>query len=125
MRRLDPQYQKKKKEYCLQQHEEEGLSPQESVERIAKFFVDISDEHEKLEVEKLPPNVREELAKEYEVPHIEDYQVHQKIKQAKKPNSGVEGDIPKKLVNEFSIEYSKPAAIIMNKITKSGEYPRQ
>ena len=44
---------------------------------------------------------------------------------AKKPNSSVPGDIPKKVLTEFAVEFSKPAAIIMNKITQHAEYPRQ
>ena len=85
----------------------------------------ISEKHEPLDVDKLPPNIKEELNKPHEVPVIEEYEVHRKILSAKKPNTGVEGDIPKKLVNEFSVEYSKPLAMIMNRITKSGTYPRQ
>ena len=45
LRRLDPEFERKKKEYCLQQHEEDGLSPEESVERITNYFVNISNEH--------------------------------------------------------------------------------
>ena len=35
------------------------------------------------------------------------------------------GDIPKKLVKEFAVEFSKPMQIIFNSIVKTGEYPRQ
>ena len=37
----------------------------------------------------------------------------------------MKGDLPRKLVKEFSVEYSKPLEIIFNTIVKSGEYPRQ
>ena len=124
IRRLDPLYENKQ-EYCIQSHQDEGLPPQESVERIAKYFIAISEEHEELELEKLPPNVKEEIAKQYEVPIIGDYQVYNKIKQAKKPKTGVNGGIPKKLVEEFSVELFRPAAILMNRITETGIYPRQ
>ena len=42
LRRLDPEFERKKKEYCLQQHEEEGLAPEESVERIINNFISIN-----------------------------------------------------------------------------------
>ena len=48
-----------------------------------------------------------------------------KIRKAKKPNSVVKGDLPPKLVKEFSPELSKPAKIIFNYSTQTGEYPRQ
>ena len=51
--------------------------------------------------------------------------MHEKLKKAKKPNSTVPGDIPKKIINEFSVEYSRPIMLLMNRITKTGEYPRQ
>ena len=44
---------------------------------------------------------------------------------AKKPNSSVKGDVPKKLVEEFKVEYSKPMQIVYNSIMRTGEYPRQ
>ena len=75
--------------------------------------------------EELPPKIKEEILKEYSVPKIEEFQVHMKINHAKKPNMTVNGDVPKKLMKEFAVAFSKPASIIMNKITQSGEYPRQ
>ena len=50
IRRLDPQYDIKQ-EYCIFSHQDAGLSPEESVERIANFFIAISEEHEELELE--------------------------------------------------------------------------
>ena len=49
----------------------------------------------------------------------------QKILSAKKPNSTVSGDLPKKIVKEFSVELSTPLEIIFNSITSNAEYPRQ
>ena len=78
LRRLDPQYEDAQ-EYCIQSHQDQGLSPKESVEKIARFFISISEEHEELTIEKLPPNVQEEINKKYEVPVVEEYQVYEKI----------------------------------------------
>ena len=43
---------------------------------------------------------------------------------AKKPNSSVPGDLPKKVVTSFSVELCKPVTTIFNAATKLGEYPR-
>ena len=44
---------------------------------------------------------------------------------SKKPNSLIPGDLPPKLIKEFTPELAKPVACIYNKITQSGIYPRQ
>ena len=49
--------------------------------------------------------------------------MYNKILAAKKPNSSVPGDIPKKLIQEFSVEITTPATIIMNKALKNLEFP--
>ena len=59
------------------------------------------------------------------VPKLEEFQVYQKIRKSKKPNSAVPGDIPRKLVQEFSCEIAVPATIIYNTILQTQEYPRQ
>ena len=59
------------------------------------------------------------------VPVLEEYQVYKKICKAKKPNSSVKGDLPKKIVQEFSCELSTPVTIIYKSILKSFQYPRQ
>ena len=76
------------------------LSPQESVERIAKHFAEISQEFEPIDVDKFPPRVRDEL-NNYEVkgPHIEEYEVYQKIRKAKKPESVFRVDLQMLIMN--------------------------
>ena len=44
---------------------------------------------------------------------------------SKKPNSLIPGDLPVKLIKEFTPELAKPVAAIYNRITNTGEYPRQ
>ena len=59
------------------------------------------------------------------VPVLEDYQIYKKLRKAKKPNSSVKGDLPKRIVQEFSCELAAPITIIFNSILKSFQYPRQ
>ena len=51
--------------------------------------------------------------------------MYNKLQKSKKPNSMVPGELPVKLVKEFTPELAKPVAIIYNKITETAEYPRQ
>ena len=51
--------------------------------------------------------------------------VHKRLVSAKKPNTIVPGDVPVKLVKEFTPELAKPATLIFNTITSTCEYPRQ
>ena len=107
-------------------HLESNLSAEESAELLADYFSAISQEFEPIDPAKFSPSLMEKLAAQNEeVPIIEEHQVYQKIKAAKKPNSTVPGDLPKKVVNSFAVELAKPVAIIYNAITKMAEYPRQ
>ena len=54
---------------------------------------------------------------------IEEYEVHDRIRKAKKPKSGVPGDLPRTLVQEFSPELSAPLSKIYNRIADTGEWP--
>ena len=59
------------------------------------------------------------------MPKIKEFKVHNKTIKSKKPETGVDGYIPKKLVKEYLVEHVRPTAIIMNRITSFGNYPRQ
>ena len=58
-------------------------------------------------------------------PILSEHEVYRKLVKAKKPNSTVPGDIPVKLVKEFSPELAAPITKIYNRITETAEYPRQ
>ena len=58
-------------------------------------------------------------------PVIDDYCVYQKIRSAKKPKSGVPGDIPRAIVQEFAPELAQPVCRIINNIIQSGRWPLQ
>ena len=74
-----------------------------------------------------PPQMKETLSQPElsAIPRLEEYEVYKKICKAKKPNSIVPGDMPKKLVQEFSCELSTPVTIIYRSILRTFEYPRQ
>ena len=57
-------------------------------------------------------------------PWIEDYQVYNAIKSTKKTRSTrVPGDLPKKLLNAYSVEFAKPIAILFRSILKTNKWP--
>ena len=58
------------------------------------------------------------------VPYIEDYQVYNYIKSAKKPRSkGVPGDLPKKILSEFPLELAAPVGKIFRSIMETNIWP--
>jgi hypothetical protein len=58
-------------------------------------------------------------------PIIDSHDAYQKIKAVKKPQSGVPGDLPRVIVQEFAPELAAPVYSIINNITQSGEWPTQ
>ena len=56
---------------------------------------------------------------------MDEWIVYQKILSAKKTKTVLPGDLPVKIVKEFSPELAKPVTLIFNRITETGEYPRQ
>ena len=75
----------------------------------------------------LPPNIREHLnnPEDNVGPKLSHYEVFQKLRKAKKPNSVVPGDLPRKLTQQCPSELTIPVTIIFNKITESKVYPLQ
>ena len=73
----------------------------------------------------LPPHVQCKLDSTSNPPVIDEYETYQKIKSAKKPKSGVPGDLPRVLVQEFGPELATPVHCIIDNIVHSGEWPEQ
>ena len=74
----------------------------------------------------LPPNVRDHLATKPSdeiIPSLSVSDVYTRIMKAKKPNSSVPGDLPKKIVQQFPAELSIPTSVIYNTIINSAVYP--
>ena len=104
--------------------EHENLMNAESAELIAEHFSKISREFPPLDRETLPDRVSQKInnpERESKVPELFEHEVYMRIKQANKPKSGVPGDIPKKLVNEFRPELSVPVTKIFKSILKSAK----
>ena len=58
-----------------------------------------------------------------EIPLVKSNEVYSKILAAKKPNSSVPGDIPKRIIQEFSRDLVQPLTILINSSLKHLEYP--
>ena len=106
-----------KSTFTLPSHE--NFTPLEAANKIADHFSKISKEFPHLDSKILPDRVKAKLANpesESKVPVIMEHQVYDKIKSANKPKSGVPGDLPRKLVSEFSPEISVPICKIFNSV---------
>ena len=113
--------------FNIHSHLESNLSPLESAEILANYFSAISQEFEAIDEKNFTPDLREKpITADYnDVPIIEEHIVYKKILSAKKPNSSVPGDLPKKVVTTFAVELAKPGKLMYNAITRAGVYPRQ
>ena len=111
--------------FTLPVHVTENLSDEQSAERIACHFAAISQEFPPLNTNSLPERVQKQLNTDKVPPLISDYDVYCKILSAKKPKSGVPGDIPRDITKEFAPELSAPVSIIIQNIVQSGEWPDQ
>ena len=112
--------------FSLPSHTEANLSAQEAEEVLADHFSHISQEFQPLDVASLPPSLRDELKNSpLQGPVLQEYEVYERIKTAKIPDSSVPGDLPKKVVISFAPELASPITKIFNAITSQGEYPRQ
>ena len=113
--------------FTLPDHVDQNLSARQSADIIADHFASISQNYDPINLANFPPRMRAELEQPdmSVVPCLEEFEVFKKICKAKKPNSIVPGDLPKKIVQEFSCELSTPVTIIYTSILKTLEYPRQ
>jgi len=104
-----------------------GMTAQESAEKLADHFSYISMNYEPIKMENFSPKIRTALfaPNSMEVPTLSEYEVFKKVNKAKKPNSAVPGDIPKKILKEFTHELALPFSIIFNAILRTFQYPRQ
>ena len=112
-------------QFTILSHQAENLTSEQSMRNILKYFTDISKEFHPLDVPTLPVRVKVKLLdRSGFTPTIEDYQVYNAIKSTKKPRSTcVPGDLPKKLIKEYSVEFAKPVAMIFRSILKSNKWP--
>ena len=117
-----------KNTFQLPNHAQNKTSTAESAEIIADYFSSVSQEFSPLDVSILPPNVQFHLINKTStenVPTLSVYEVYTKIVRAKKPNSSVPGDLPKKIIQHFPAELSVQTSIIFNNIITTLAYPDQ
>ena len=114
-------------QFTLPAHAEANLSASQSAALIADHFSKISMDYQPINLSEFPPVMRDAFAcaNAANIPQLEEHEVYRKMCRAKKPNSAVPGDIPKKIIKEFSCEFSAPLTIIYNSILNTFEYPRQ
>ena len=128
LRRLDKRSgQTKSSSFTLPEHSKLCLTSAQSVELIANHFTQISAEYQPLDVGSLPPYLREYLAAVHidDVPKLSVREVTQRIRKAKKPNSFVQGDLPRKLIQSCTETLAIPATIIFNRISQTANYPEK
>ena len=112
-----------KGDFTVLSHQAQNLSAEEFTASILKYFIDISKEYEPLNICRLPVQVKVKLLeKGHKIPTIEDFQIFETIQKAKK-TSGVPGDLPAKLVNEFSAELLTPLGLIFRSILETNQWP--
>ena len=76
----------------------------QSAEILANHFSSISQEFSPLVPSEFPSNLKDKLLNCKEKgPILEEHQVYKRIMHAKKPQSSVPGDLPKKIVTTFKL----------------------
>ena len=92
----------------------DNLTEEQSAERIATHFAEISQQFPPLDVATLPQHVQDKLNCKEKAPAVSEYEVYCKIRAAKKPRSGVPNDLPKEFNQEFAPELALPVSRIIN-----------
>ena len=113
--------------FMLQNHVSQSLTPQQSADAIANHFAAVSQEFPPLEFSRLPQRVQiiiSETIDYQNIPRLSEVNVWEVMKKVK-VSSSVPGDIPAKLLKEFSPELAVPLTGVYNKIIESGEWPDQ
>jgi hypothetical protein len=101
------------------------LTPEESKQKILDFFSSISQEFPLLNEDFLADRVKLVLNMHYDtIPVIEDWQISKAIQKTKKPKSGVPGDLPKKIVQEFPVKLAAPVAKIFRRVLATNQWSR-
>ena len=108
------------KEEHLIVHELMNLPTSTQAEEIANKFAEISNQYEPLRYDDIElPSLTSSKA----APLFEPHEIHRKIQKMKKKNSTVPGDIPWRVIREFSVELAGPLSNIYNTCTLSVVLP--
>ena len=111
--------------FSLPNHLANNLSDQQSAECIADHFASISNEYKPLDLTLLPDRVKIRLSSKSTPPTISEYECYEKLVKANKPQSGVPGDLPAKVVKEHSVELAGPLHSLLNNIVQTATWPTQ
>ena len=111
--------------FSLPNHQELNLSDQECAEKIAEHFSLISNEYAPLSLSLLPTRVINRLNDQSSPPTISEHDCYLKIKETKKPQSVIPGDLPSSIVKEFAVELANPLSKLCNNIVQSTSWPQQ
>ena len=113
--------------FTLQNHIDENISTEESIERIADFFAQISQEYPPLDCDQLPNRVKEKLnsesSEQNDTPQLSEKEVSMQIKSSKKTNSMVPGDLPKPIIQEFPDELARPVTKVFQNMLDTKQWP--
>ena len=113
--------------FTLPEHENLGLSAAQSADKIAQKFAEISQEFPPIEIESLPQSIQTKIteASRHEVPFISRQLIEKKIRNAKTTKGGVAGDLPARLIKEFSHELAFPLSNLYKTIAETGKWPQR
>ena len=117
-----------RKEFQIPAYCEKGLTANEAANKLADHFSAISQTVKPLDFEKLHPSLRLAIQEGREMerkPTLSQHDVYRKLMSVKKPNSSVEGDIPKKLIKQYPYLWAGPVTKIFNNIIQSSDWPAQ
>ena len=78
-----------------------------------------------LDISSVPARVQTRLQTDVVPPVVSDYDTHLKIMSAKKHQSGVPGDMPRLIIQEFAPELATPVSKIITNIVKKCQWPSQ
>ena len=98
-----------------------GLPDDAQAEKIADHYASISQEYKPVLAEDFP-----EYAKPSNIapPKVTRSKVEKIVKSMNKKAAGVPGDVPMRIIAEFSYEFSKPLAHLINHCFSQGTYPK-
>ena len=113
--------------FLLPEYSRLWLSAEESADRLAQTFADISQEFPPLVVSNLPERIQNILNQRHSqsVPFVSRQMVEDRLCKTKTSKGGVPGDLPTRLIKEFAPELSVPVSQIFRSITRSGIWPKR
>ena len=98
----------------------ESLSDQAQAEKISDYYATISSEYQPIKSEDFP----DYKAGEYKPPRISTSKVVKVIKSMNKQAAAVPGDLPRKIIDKFCDELSRPLAHLINSCLTMGQHPK-